>query len=178
VPIDARVRQILLSLERLRWLPDPAPGPLIAINIPSFELWGFDAPAASRAALAMPVVVGTAMRSETPVFIGEMRSVEFNPYWNVPSGILRRELLPKIARDPAWLAREDMEIVSTRGDGRVLAADVDGVAALRSGDARLRQRPGPQNALGGVKFVLPNTMDIYLHATPARALFSRAQRDF
>jgi murein L,D-transpeptidase YcbB/YkuD len=125
----------------------------------------------------MPVVVGKAMRSETPVFIGEMRYVEFSPYWNVPSGILRNELLPRLASDPTYLGREDMEIVSTRGDGPALAAGA-GIAALRSGDARLRQRPGPRNALGGVKFVLPNTMDIYLHATPARELFDRARRDF
>lgn len=180
VPIAARVRQIVLSLERLRWLPDFAAGPLIAINIPSFQLWAFaEAPGGERAVLSMPVVVGKAMRSETPVFIGEMRYVEFSPYWNVPTGILRNEILPRLTRDPSYLEREGMEIVSTRGTGPVLALSTDaGIAALRSGEARLRQRPGPRNALGGVKFVLPNTMDIYLHATPARELFDRAQRDF
>jgi murein L,D-transpeptidase YcbB/YkuD len=71
-----------------------------------------------------------------------------------------------------------MEIVSTRRDGAAFAGEAAGVAALRSGEARLRQRPGPRNALGGVKFVLPNTMDIYLHATPARELFDRTRRDF
>ena len=127
----------------------------------------------------MPVVVGRAMRTETPVFIGEMRYVEFSPYWNVPPSILRNELLPRLARDPSYLDRENMEIVSVRGDGSAHAADVDAaIAALRSGEARLRQRPGPKNALGGVKFVLPNTMDIYLHATPDRQLFDRARRDF
>jgi L,D-transpeptidase YcbB len=178
VPIAARVVQIVLSLERLRWLPEFPSGPLIAINIPSFQLWAFaDAPAAENATLSMPVVVGRAMRSETPVFIGDMRHVEFSPYWNVPAGILRNELLPRLAGDPSYLEREDMEIVSTRGDRAALAADA-GIAALRSGEARLRQRPGPRNALGGVKFVLPNTMDVYLHATPARELFDRARRDF
>jgi murein L,D-transpeptidase YcbB/YkuD len=179
VPLATRITQIILSLERLRWLPDFPAGPLIAVNIPSFQLLAFETPEAQHATLSMPVVVGRAMRSETPVFIGEMRYVEFSPYWNVPSSILRNELLPRLARDPDYLAREGMEIVSTRGDGLALASDADaGSAALRSGDARLRQRPGPRNALGGVKFVLPNTMDIYLHATPARELFSRAQRDF
>jgi murein L,D-transpeptidase YcbB/YkuD len=180
VPIATRVHQIVLSLERLRWLPDFAPGPLIAINIPSFQLWAFaDTPDADRPTLSMPVVVGRAMRSETPVFIGEMRYVEFSPFWNVPRGILRNELLPRLASDPSYLEREDMEIVSIRRDGRALASeDGAGIAALRSGEARLRQRPGPRNPLGGVKFVLPNTMDIYLHATPARDLFERSRRDF
>ena len=179
-PIAARVGQIVLSLERMRWLPDLAAGPLIAINIPSFRLWAFaSTPEGRDAALSMPVVVGRAMRTETPVFIGEMRYVEFSPYWNVPPSILRNELLPRLARDPSYLDRENMEIVSVRGDGSAHAADVDAaIAALRSGEARLRQRPGPKNALGGVKFVLPNTMDVYLHATPERQLFDRARRDF
>ena len=178
-PIAARVVQIVLSLERLRWLPDLPAGPLIAINIPSFRLWAFaDRPGAGSAALSMPVVVGRAMRNETPVFIGDMRYVEFSPYWNVPPSILRNELLPRLDKDPSYLEREGMEIVRTRGDGPAIAADAGaGIAALRSGDARLRQRPGPRNALGGVKFVLPNTMDIYLHATPERGLFDRAKRD-
>jgi L,D-transpeptidase YcbB len=176
VPMTDRVDQVVLSLERLRWLPEFGAGPLIAINIPSFRLWAFDS--ARRAALAMPVVVGRAVRSETPVFIGEMRYVEFSPYWNVPPGILRNELLPRLARDPSYLKREDMEIVSTRRDAAAFADEAAAVAALRSGDARLRQRPGPRNAVGGVKFVLPNTMDIYLHATPARELFERTRRDF
>jgi murein L,D-transpeptidase YcbB/YkuD len=180
VPRATRVSQIVLSLERLRWLPELPRGPVIAINIPSFRLWAFaDAPESGRPTLSMPVIVGRAMRSETPVFIGEMRYVEFSPYWNVPPGILRNELLPRLASDPSSLEREDMEIVSARRSGPALRLDADaGIAALRSGEARLRQRPGPRNALGGVKFVLPNTMDVYLHATPARALFDRTRRDF
>jgi murein L,D-transpeptidase YcbB/YkuD len=180
VPFATRVTQIVLSLERMRWLPEPAPGPLIAVNIPSFQLWAFaDARNTDRPALTMPIVAGRAMRTETPVFIGEMRYVEFSPYWNVPTSILRNELLPQIERDPTYLEREVMEVVSTRRDSPAPTADIGAtIDALRSGEARLRQRPGSRNALGGVKFVLPNTMDIYLHATPARALFDRARRDF
>jgi murein L,D-transpeptidase YcbB/YkuD len=180
VPIAMRVTQIVLSLERMRWLPAPASGPLIAINIPSFQLWAIaDARDASRPVLTMPIVAGRAMRTETPVFIGDMRYVEFSPYWNVPASILRNEVLPQIARDPTYLEREDMEVVSARSGSPAPSADIgESIAALRSGETRLRQRPGPRNALGGVKFVLPNTMDIYLHATPARALFDRARRDF
>jgi murein L,D-transpeptidase YcbB/YkuD len=180
VPLATRVMQIVLSLERMRWLPAPAPGPLIAINIPSFQLWAFaDAANADHPTLTMPIVAGRAMRTETPVFIGAMRYVEFSPYWNVPPGILRNEILPQLARDPAYLAREDMEVVTTRRGTPAPTVDIDAsIAALRSGEARLRQRPGARNALGGAKFVLPNTMDVYLHATPARQLFDRARRDF
>ncbi len=180
VPPSARVAQIALSLERLRWLPDLPPGPLIAINIPSFRLWAFaDAADSGRATLSMPVVVGRAVRTETPVFIGEMRWVEFSPYWNVPPSILRKELLRRIARDRSYLDREGMEVVGAGADRTVYAAiDETTLAALDSGAARLRQRPGPRNALGGVKFVLPNHLDIYLHATPAQELFARPRRDF
>lgn len=180
VPPSARVVQIALSLERLRWLPDLPPGALVAINIPSFRLWAFaDAAESGRATLSMPVVVGRAVRTETPVFIGEMRWVEFSPYWNVPPSILRKELLPRIARDPSYLDREEMEVVDAGADGTVYAGiDETTLGALSSGAARLRQRPGPRNALGGVKFVLPNSLDIYLHATPAEELFARPRRDF
>jgi murein L,D-transpeptidase YcbB/YkuD len=179
-PLDSRVTQIELALERLRWLPELGAGRAIAINVPSFRLWAFDdARDTGRAALSMPVIVGKALRNETPVFIGEMRAVEFSPYWNVPRTILANELLPRVARDPAYFAREEMELVSTRGDGRVVdVLDAASLEALRVGSLRLRQRPGPKNALGGVKFVLPNTMEIYLHGTPARELFGRTRRDF
>lgn len=179
-PLETRVTQIELALERMRWLPELPPGPAIAINIPSFQLWAFaDATDTRSATLSMPVIVGRAVRHETPVFIGEMRAVEFSPYWNVPPNILRNELLPRLVRDPGFLQREDMELVSTRRDGTVrTTVDDESLAALRAGELRLRQRPGPKNALGGVKFVLPNTMDIYLHDTPSQGLFARARRDF
>ena len=180
VPLAARVTQVELALERMRWLPEFAPGRAIVINVPSFQLWAFaDARDTASATLSMPVIVGKAVRHETPIFIGEMRAVEFSPYWNVPRNILRNETLPRLTRDPGYLGREDMELVSTRGDGSVLTSvDATSLAALHAGELRVRQRPGGKNALGGVKFVLPNTMEIYLHGTPARELFERTRRDF
>ena len=180
VPLAARVTQIELALERMRWLPAFDGGRAIAINVPSFQLWAFaDARDTGRATLSMPVIVGKAVQHETPIFIGEMRAVEFSPYWNVPRNILRHETLPRLARDPGYLQREDMELVGTRGDGRVLTqVDAASLEALRAGELRVRQRPGAKNALGEVKFVLPNTMEIYLHGTPARELFERTRRDF
>jgi murein L,D-transpeptidase YcbB/YkuD len=164
----------------LRWLPELPGGPLIAVNIPSFRLWAFAARDDAAAQLTMPVIVGRAVKArETPVFIGEMRYVEFSPYWNVPPAIQRAEILPQLARDPGYWERENFEAVSVDGRGApITALDAGTLDGLKSGALRVRQRPGPKNALGAVKFVLPNTMDIYLHSTPAQQLFGETRRDF
>ena len=180
-PFAARVRQIELSLERVRWLPELPAGPLIAVNIPSFRLWAFSDGRDDRAAqLSMPVIVGRAVSArETPVFIGEMRYIEFSPYWNVPPAIQRAEIVPHLERDPDYFAHEELEAVSVDGKGApITTIDAAALASLKSGALRVRQRPGAKNALGGVKFVLPNTMDIYLHSTPAQQLFGETRRDF
>jgi murein L,D-transpeptidase YcbB/YkuD len=166
VPLATRVRQLELTLERLRWLPDFAPGPLIVVDLPAYRLWalriGQDAPP-----LEMRVVVGTAVKTETPLFVGQLRYLEFNPYWNVPRSILLKEILPKLADDPGYLRANDMEIVPPGAT----------VADLFAGRARVRQRPGPKNSLGAVKFGMPNPDGIYLHSTPKRELFKRTRRD-
>lgn len=178
-PLALRVRQIDLALERLRWLPDMKGRPVIAINIPSYRLWAFaDGNGEDAPALAMRVIVGRAVTAmQTPLFIGEMRYLELNPFWNVPASILRNEIIPRLGRDPGYLHRENMEVL--RGASS-LGAKVDAatIAGLRNGSLRVRQRPGPKNALDGIKFVLPNTMNIYLHGTPARQLFEQTRRDF
>ena len=110
VPLASRVRQIELSLERLRWLPDLSAGPFIAVNLPSFRLWAFKA-ADAAPVLATRVIVGKAVRTQTPLFIGTLRYIEFNPYWNVPPSILRAEIVPALLRDPDYLAKNDMEVV-------------------------------------------------------------------
>lgn len=161
-----RMRQLELTLERLRWLPDVGAGPLIMVNLPTYRLWAIPG-GADAAPLEMRVVVGTAVKTETPLFVGQMRYLEFNPYWNVPRSILAKEILPKMARNPAYLAQNEMETVP-------LGASV---ADLKAGRARLRQRPGPKNSLGAIKFAMPNPMDIYLHSTPAREAFERSRRD-
>ncbi len=166
VPPARRVRQLELTLERLRWLPDFGPGPLILVDLPVYRLWAFQN-GGNEAPLEMRVVVGTAVKTETPLFVGQMRYLEFNPYWNIPRSILEKEILPKIERNKNYLAQNDMETVPPNAS----AAD------LRAGRARLRQRPGPKNSLGAIKFAMPNPMDIYLHSTPARELFERSRRD-
>jgi murein L,D-transpeptidase YcbB/YkuD len=180
VPLTWNVRQIELSLERLRWLPHLADQRLVAVNIPMFRLWASDLALSNRApAVSMGVIVGRALSTQTPVFVEEMREVVFRPYWNVPPSILRHEVLPKIARDPDYLRRQNMEIVNGAGDdARVVPATSDNIARLRQGTLRVRQRPGPQNSLGLIKFVFPNAENVYMHGTPAQELFGRSRRDF
>lgn len=170
-----RAAQLALTLERLRWLP-PLRGRVVTVNVPAYRLWAVDLDQAPAAPLEMRVIVGKAAGTPTPSFLGQMRTVEFNPYWNVPRSIAVGEILPKLARNPAYLRRNDMELVAA--DGRVLAAaGPQALAALRSGAARVRQRPGEKNALGRLKFGMPNPMNIYLHSTPAQELFERGRRD-
>jgi len=180
VPLAWRVRQIEFALERLRWLPRLGDRRLVVLNIPMFRIWAWDAiPPGAEPVLGMNAIVGRALKTETPVFMEEMREVVFRPYWNVPPSILRKETLPLIARDPGYLSRENMEVVRGQGDdARPVEATPENVALLRQGALRLRQRPGPSNALGLIKFVFPNEENVYMHGTPAKTLFARSRRDF
>jgi murein L,D-transpeptidase YcbB/YkuD len=175
-PLRQRVRQLELSLERLRGLPDLAPGPVIAVNLPAFRLWAWDT-GKPDAPLEMRVIVGSAVKTETPLFIGSMRYLEFNPYWNVPRSIERAELIPKLLKNPEYLVKNDMEMVPLKGGEPTQEADETTIAGLRAGEYRVRQRPGASNALGAVKFAMPNSDNIYLHSTSARELFKRTRRD-
>jgi murein L,D-transpeptidase YcbB/YkuD len=175
-----RARQIELAMERLRWLPTLKDQPLVAINIPMFRLWAAD-PSMSRPIppLDMAVIVGRAVNTRTPVLLKQMSQVIFRPWWNVPRSIVRDEILPALRRDPLYLDRHDMEIVRGPGDdAQPVAASDHNVALLQQGVLRLRQRPGPRNSLGLVKFIFPNDENVYLHGTPAQELFQRSRRDF
>jgi murein L,D-transpeptidase YcbB/YkuD len=180
VPLSWRVRQIELALERLRWLPDLGDNRLLAVHIPMYSLWGWNVPGPDGIpSLETKVIVGRAVDSRTPVFASDLRHVIFRPYWDVPASIVREEILPIVAQKPDYLREHDMEIVRGAGDGATpVEATNENVALLRDGRLRLRQRPGPRNALGLVKFVFPNVENVYLHATPAQELFSRTRRDF
>jgi murein L,D-transpeptidase YcbB/YkuD len=180
VPLSRRVRQIELALERLRWLPRLDDRRLVAVNIPMFRLLAWETVAEeNEPLLGMGVIVGRARKTQTPVLLAEMREVIFRPYWNVPQSIVRKEILPMLARDPGYLEREDMEILSGPGEnGGPVEPTAGNLARLKRGALRLRQRPGPRNALGLVKFVFPNEADVYLHATPAAQLFNESRRDF
>jgi len=171
VPPAARARQIELSLERWRWVPIGLRQPPIVVNIPEFQLRAFNGD--GSLALQMPVVVGAAFQRQTPIFAEQLRTVVFRPYWNVPLSILRRDLLPRQARDPDYFARQGFEIIG--GGDRAFSPEV--LEDLRRGRLGLRQKPGPANALGRVKFLFPNAHAVYLHDTPATGLFARARRD-
>ncbi len=175
-PLSHRVRQIQLTLERWRWAPSSFSRPPIVVNIPEFRLRALTDRYESE--LEMKVVVGGAYRHQTPVFTDDMTHVIFRPYWNVPLSIQRAELVPKIVQDSTYLAENDYEIVNARGDVMAGAVTAEVLAQLRSGKLAVRQRPGAKNALGFVKFMFPNEYNVYLHGTPAKALFSRSRRDF
>jgi L,D-transpeptidase YcbB len=176
-PMSFRLRQLQLSLERWRWLPDNFDQPPVLVNIPEFRLRAYDKE--GNRVLSMRVVVGRAMRTETPVMEEDMKYVVFWPYWNVPPSILRGEIVPKISKDPGYLEKNNYEVASYSGevvtDGLV---SEETLAQLRAGKLMVRQKPGPKNALGLIKFIFPNTNNIYLHSTPSTGLFATSRRDF
>ena len=177
VPISARVQQLKLTLERWRWLPHNFDTPPIVVNIPEFLLRGYDEH--QKIIVRMPVVVGRAMRTETPVMEEEMKYVIFWPYWNVPPSILRHEIVPKIAKDRAYIQKNQFEVTTYKGDvvtDGVISDDV--LEQLKAGKLAVRQKPGPKNALGLIKFIFPNDNNVYLHSTPSQAVFSETRRDF
>ncbi len=151
-PIEQRIRQILINMERMRWVPAQPQGDFILVNIPQFKLTAFEK---GKPAFDMNIVVGKAGNA-TVVFTGNLKHVVFSPYWNIPPGILKSETLPAIRRSSSYLARNHMEW---------------------NGGA-VRQKPGPWNALGQVKFLFPNSYAIYLHDTPAKTLFGAERRAF
>ena len=177
MPLSFRVQQLGDALERWRWLPaDFSPLP-VAVNIPEFVLRVFFSD--HRIAMRMNVVVGKAVRHETPVFAKDMKYIVFRPYWNVPLGITRAEIILALQKDGSYLSRKNFEI--TGQNGRIVtsgAVSAGVLAQLRSGKLLVRQRPGPANSLGLVKFMFPNEHDVYLHSTPAPQLFSQSRRDF
>lgn len=151
-PLSKRIRQIVVNMERARWVGPEAPGDHLVVNIPQFELLVYQG---DSLAWKCRVVVGKEA-NKTAVFHGQLKQVVFSPYWNVPSSILNKEIMPKVRRNPGYLASQHMEWY---GNG-------------------VRQKPGPWNALGRVKFLFPNSYSIYLHDTPSKSLFEQDKRAF
>ena len=177
VPLSQRVKQLQLALERYRWIPPNFPQPPIIVNLPQFKLRTMRRQPAPF--LTMRVIVGKAYGHQTPIFADYMRYLIFRPYWEVPMSIQFAELIPKIRRDPNYLADHGFEVTTSSGtvvtDG-VVSDDI--LSKLRSGSLSIRQKPGPKNALGLVKFIFPNHYNVYLHSTPEPELFLKARRDF
>ncbi len=177
IPAEARVRQIELNMERWRWLPQQLGDRYILVNIANFAL---DVVEHGQSVLAMRVVVGKPAR-RTPFFSADMTYVVLSPHWYVPPTIAIQDKLPLIRRDPGYVARQNFKLFRN-GDGNVtrvdpLSVDWSAVSA-RNFPYRLRQDPGPRNALGRVKFMFPNPYHVYLHDTPSRELFAKTERAF
>lgn len=179
-PLTKRITQIELAMERLRWLPELSVGRSIIVNIPAFQLWAIDDIDNIEFNITnMRVVVGKALKNQTPVLMAQMSFIEFMPYWNVPKNILKDEILPKLIQNPGYLASQNMEIVSGSGNSaKPIPVSNEAIEKLKKGVLRVRQRPGNNNSLGKVKFIFPNKDDVYLHDTPANSLFSKSRRDF
>ena len=152
-PIDYRIKQMLVNMERIRWVPAEPKNDYLLVNIPEYRLHAYEA--GNKLVFDMNVVVGSTTHS-TVIFTGDLKYVVFSPYWNVPPGILSKEVLPGIKRDKNYLARHNMEW----------------------NGGNVRQKPGKSNSLGLVKFLFPNNYNIYLHDTPSKNLFNESKRDF
>jgi murein L,D-transpeptidase YcbB/YkuD len=174
--IDARIRQVELNLNRWRLLPDDLGERHFIVNIPQFHLVARES---GKQMLDMRVVVGRP-GDNTPIFSDQMESVVFSPYWNIPERIAQTETAPAVMRDSDYLARQNIEVLraSARGLERIDADEVDWEDPIALKKVVLRQQPGPGNALGSVKFLFPNSFDVYMHDTPADRLFARPSRAF
>lgn len=177
VPVEGRVRQIELNLERWRWMPKSFGDRHLRINIAGFSLEVIED---GRPVMQMPVIVGTQYR-KTPVFSAPMTYLEFAPHWTVPPTILREDKLPKIRRDPSYLEKQHFRIISREG-GEWVATDPATIdwsrVTARNFPGLLRMDPGPWNPLGRVKFMFPNVFNVYLHDTNEASLFNQNIRYF
>lgn len=169
---SGQLDRILMNLERWRWAPRELGDRYVLVNIPAYMLQVMEG---ETPALSMRVIVGQP-DTPTPLFSDEMTYVVFSPYWNIPENILREETLPRVMNDPDFLRRNNMEVVGTSGTIDPSAVDWSDPEVAKT--VRFRQRPGPDNALGLVKFIFPNNFSIYLHDTPTDRLFFREKRTF
>ncbi len=156
IPVADRIKQMLVNLERMKWMPEAPPNFLLA-NIPEYRLHVIEN---GKEVLAMNIVVGKAA-NRTVIFSDQLKYVVFSPYWNIPRSIVRNEIYPAMKRSSSYLSRNNME-----------------VTGYSNGLPIVRQKPGNSNALGHVKFIFPNSYNIYFHDTPSRGLFNRQQRAF
>lgn len=175
VPVETRIRQIEINLERYRWLPGELGDRYVLVNIPDYRLYAYDG---GKEKLTMRVIVGDEYGNATPVFADSMTYLVFRPYWYVPKQILMNEVIPQARENIAYLAQHRFEVVDASRPSVVLDptairwADVD-TANLRF---RLRQQAGSDNSLGLVKFMFPNQFSVYIHDTPGGRLFDQAKR--
>lgn len=177
VSVDKKINIIKLNLDHWRKLPRDLGDKYLVVNVPSFHLYGFEN---HQIILDMKVIVG---RSDwnTPVFRDEMTYIVINPYWNVPSSIFKDEILPELRKDPAYLQKQNISIITSWDDDAIpldpMLIDWNQFSP-DNWQVRLRQEPGPSNPLGRLKFMFPNKHNVYLHDTPMKSLFNRLNRKF
>ena len=171
--VEDRIQQIIINMERFRWIPNDLGSPHILVNIPAFTLYVRNE---DEEIMDMKVVTGKAV-TETVLFSDTMEYLEMSPYWNVPSSITNGEILPKAKRNPGYITSQNMEIVAGN--------DVISPYSVKWGQYEegnfpysIRQKPGKSNALGTIKFIFPNQFNIYLHDTNAKYLFDKTERNF
>ncbi len=157
VPVEKRIEQILINMERMRWMPEPTDKNRIVANIPEFKIHVLSD---TGEVFEMDVVVGKA-GNNTVVFNDVLKYVVFSPYWNLPRSIVKSEIIPAMQRNANYLAQKNME-----------------QTGVSNGVPIIRQKPGGANSLGKVKFIFPNNYNIYFHDTPAKSLFAKEKRDF
>lgn len=177
VPVEARLQQMILNMERRRWMPDDLGESYVFVNLADFELKVVDGP---KTIHDDRVVVGTRYH-KTPIFSDEISYIVINPYWHITPSIARNEMLPKIQEDPDYFAKKRIKVLSDWSENATILdpQQIDWQQHSRSSfPYKLRQEPGEGNALGRIKFIFPNSHNIYLHDTPARDLFSRSVRSF
>ena len=173
VPVEHRIDQIRLSLERLRWVKEEAVDTMVVVNIAGFRAIFFRDGAVEW---ETRVMVGKNYR-KTPIFRGDIAYLEFNPTWTIPPGILRNDTLPAIRKNPNYLASKNIQVIDQ--NGKIIdPSTVDWTKHKRSAPYTFRQTPGPHNSLGTVKFIFPNEHFVFLHDTPHRELFSQTERNF
>lgn len=171
--IPDRINQILLTLDKWRWLPNYLGDRYLLVNIPSYLIRAYEN---NYAMLTKRVVVG-AISTPTPIFSEQMQYIEFNPNWGVPYSIATKEILPKLKRNSGYLKSHNMELFS--GGKKINPSKVNwSNVSARNFYYNIRQMPGSNNALGVVKFLFPNQYDVYLHDTPSKSLFANAQRAY
>ncbi|HRN57746.1 MAG TPA: L,D-transpeptidase family protein [Agriterribacter sp.] len=156
-PPQVAIRKMLVNMERMRWVPAEINSDYLLVNIPEFKLHVFENGSLS---FGMNVVVGTTQHN-TVIFSGDLKYIVFSPYWNVPASIVKNEIIPGMEKNKNYIARHNMEITGYSGNIPVV-----------------RQKPGPDNSLGRVKFLFPNNYNIYLHDTPQKSLFGETRRAF
>lgn len=191
IPVEERINQIMINMERWRWIPKRmVPKSMeqkyIWVNIPEFKMYIYedpdddlDAEREYKKVMDMRVIVGKTMHS-TPIFSDKLEYVVMAPFWNVPNTIMAAEIKPKLVSNPGWLASQNMEVVTKEKNPKPVSPySIDWASVSEENfQYRVRQKPGPKNSLGMIKFLFPNEYAVYLHDTPADALFNQTNRDF